>query len=82
MRAYSPNDELIVGTLEALKATARIADGSYNRDKDGKLTFEHHGGTEVWWDETKTMRSPDGETLYVCEDGKIWSESQIVLKDE
>src|SRR6266849_10008976 len=53
--ARAPNGRLIVGTLEKLAGRANTVVGSFERDENGKLTFEYEGYTEVFWEEQRTV---------------------------
>jgi len=53
--ARAPNGKLIVGTLERLVGRANTVVGSFERDENGKLTFEYEGYTEVFWEEQRTV---------------------------
>ncbi len=78
MYAYAPTGSPILGTLENCPARAELLHDSYGRDADGKLTYEHAGGSEMFYDEMQTAQR-DGEDIYLDEDGSDWKESEIAL---
>ena len=69
----------IRGTLETLSGVA-LAE-RWGRTKDGLLSFEWAGETDVWWDEQKTVRI-DGERVFVDEDGEEVLEHEVELRQE
>lgn len=85
--AHAPGGRLIIGTLEKIEGVANITADSFDRDSDGKLTFDWEGSTDVDWDSSTTARTNavkagDRERLFVDEHGSVWRESQIWLDDE
>jgi hypothetical protein len=80
MRAFAPNGLEIIGTFERIQARAEIIDGSFSRTKDGKLSFDYQGSTEVFWEEQHT-EIRNGSPLFLDEMGEIWAEDDITLKE-
>jgi len=81
MRAFAPNGSPIMGTLEVVSARAEITDDSFERDKDGNVTFDWLGATTVFWDDQETVIRDD-KPVFLAEDGTEWTSDQIVLRDE
>lgn len=79
--ARAPNGKLIVGTLEKLAGRANTVAGSFERDENGKLTFEYEGYTEIFWEEQKTVHE-HGAPVFLDEDGFQWEETEILLSQE
>ena len=79
--ARAPNGKLIVGTLEKLAGRANTVGGSFERDENGKLTFEYEGYTEVFWEEQKSVHK-HGAPVFLDEDGFQWEETEILLSQE
>ena len=79
--ARAPNGKLIVGTFEKLFGRADIVEGSFTRNENGTLTFEHEGYTEVFWEEQKTVRR-NGRPIFLDEEGFQWEETQLLLSEE
>lgn len=69
----------IVGTYEKLTGTALIV--APRRDENGKITFDWEGGTEVHWDDQKTVVE-FGQRLFVDDEGTIWREDALELVDD
>ncbi len=69
----------IVGTLEIVTGRAEI--GSWSRGQNGELEFEYAGGTEIFWDEQKTVER-DGQAVYLTEEGDEVLERDIELVEE
>ena len=52
------------GTIEELKGVAEFKD-----DPD----LEYSGHTEIWWDEQRSVRTPDGKVILICSEcGHEW----------
>jgi len=79
--ARAPNGKLIVGTFEKLVGRANTVNGSFERDENGKLTFEYEGYTEIFWEEQKTVHK-HGAPVFLDEDGFQWQETEILLSQE
>lgn len=74
----SPNGTAIRGTLERL---AGVALGTVSRADDGTVAIEYTGGTEIYWDEQRTVtrEGPSGmEQVFIDENGCEWLESDLV----
>ena len=58
----------IVGTLERLTGKSPVSfDGRKN--EDGLPTWEHTGGTDIFWDDTQTQVTADGLVVFIDENG-------------
>ncbi len=80
MKAFAPNGSQIIGTLENLTGRAEIVADTFTKAEDGTLEFEWEGGTEVFWDDQRTIER-DGEDIYLAEDGTEWKASEIELRE-
>jgi hypothetical protein len=80
MIATSPTGVAIIGTLEMVPGTALITTDSFEKNAKGEITFDHDGETEIDWDGQETQ-TKNGKELFVDEDGGIWTEDQLVLKE-
>lgn len=69
----APDGTPIVATLETIPGEAPLAWGE-------GFDFEFRGGTEVYWDDQKTVRRA-GQDVYLDEEGNEWLESQLVDDD-
>jgi hypothetical protein len=76
-KAYSPNGDEIIGTLELIFGVAKI-NGATKDEHDG-IQIDYAGDTEILWDSQQTEEI-NGERIYVCEAGKEWKESEIELR--
>lgn len=73
--AYSPEGNLIVGTLEKLQARA---DAKVSKGADGKVAIEHEGHTKIFWDTQETVTCVHtGQTVYLDDAAGEWLESQL-----
>lgn len=81
MKAFAPNGSQIIGTFENITARAEIVADTFTKLPDGTLEFEYAGGTEVFWDDQRTIQK-DGEDIYLAEDGTEWKQSELTLRDE
>ncbi len=70
----------IVGTLERLDARCGLVADGFGRGKDGRITHEHEGGTDFFYDTSEQVRVGD-ERMYLDEDGEQVAESDIELHD-
>lgn len=70
----------IAGTYEVMHGMAGIT--TAKRNPNGTLSFDYEGGTDVYWNGQKTVRSSLGETVFVDEDGQVVNESQVKLVPE
>lgn len=68
----------IVGTLERLDARCNLVPGGFGRDGKGRITHEHEGGTDFFYDTSEQVRTGD-ELVYLDEDGEQVAESDIEL---
>lgn len=79
---YSPTGSRIVATRDIVYADAAISDGSaHNTAYSGKFDFEYAGGSTINWD-SQVTEELEGERLFVDEDGDVWSEDVLELKEE
>lgn len=70
---YAPNGLEITGTLETFSGRARISGIA----EDG--TPEHFGGTEVFYEEGKTVER-DGKPVFLDDEGGEWTFDQLSSK--
>lgn len=83
MIAKTPTGKLIVGTCETVEAMACTVAASFKLDPaTGKLSYDHEGDSEVYWDSMATKTTDKDETLFQDEDGGEWPESSLVLSEE
>lgn len=68
----------ITGTLQRLYARAKLLEDGFGRAEDGRITHEHEGGTDFFYDTSETVRT-DGERTYVDDDGEQVAESDVEL---
>jgi hypothetical protein len=68
---YSPQGTEIVGTLETITGRASIQDISDTGEPD------YSGGTEVFWDEQKTVLNEAGQAIFLDENGEQWTFDQL-----
>lgn len=73
----SPTGTVIEGTLETLSGKAGLGHIT-GRNPDGTFDFEHDGGTEVFWDDQRTVVL-DGHRVFVDGDGTEFTEDQLAL---
>lgn len=73
MKAVSPEDNEIIGTLEVIEGVGR-AEVSLMRN--GRLKVEFLGDTDVDWN-SQTTKTQNGERLFVCSQRKVWRESRV-----
>ncbi len=77
--AIAPNGKMIVGTAEQISSTAYLHADQFERNADGKISFEHNGETKEYDSETVEQ---DGKTVFVDAEGGEWTEDQIKLVEE
>lgn len=77
MYAYAPDGTKIASTKELVPGTCDVNDDSYSI-VDGKLDFDHGGGTDVDWNGQKTVEEK-GERIFLDEDEGEWPECALVL---
>lgn len=80
MRAYSPNGDPIVGTVEIAEGTATIQERSFRRDPDGTLHYEHDGENDLDQVGSETALE-NGEELFFDSESFRWRASELVLCD-
>ncbi|VVE17809.1 MULTISPECIES: hypothetical protein [Pandoraea] len=76
-RLVTMDERPIAGSYEVMNGMSGITTAT--RKPDGSLSFDFEGGTEVYWDGQRTVRSPLEEILFVDEDGEFVHESQVKL---
>lgn len=79
MQAYAPNGSLILGTLDTVQCRAEIS--GFTRNAAGEMEAEYAGGSEVFWDEQRTVER-DGELVFLAEDGSDWKLSELTFRDD
>lgn len=79
MRALSPEGNEILGTYEMCPARAEIS--NFSRNPDGSIAYEYAGDSEMFWDGQETVMK-DGKVVFLCSDGKEWTEDQIKLVED
>ena len=70
----------ITGTLESIHGRCRLIQDGFERSGDGRITHEHEGGTEMFWDSSEQVVTDD-EAIYLDENGDHVPESDIELLD-
>lgn len=70
----------IVGTLEEVGACSLTEANGFARTPDGRLTHEHDGETDAFWEEAHTVTRRN-ETIYLTGEGDEVPESQVVVVD-
>ncbi|MFP3556446.1 hypothetical protein SB861_37885 [Paraburkholderia sp. SIMBA_049] len=75
----APNGKRIIGTLEHVPGCAVV--NGWNL-VDGKLEPEYAGGSDMYWDDSKTQRGADGEMVVLDEDGNEHSVADCNWDDE
>lgn len=79
-KATAPNGEAIEGTYEMVPGVAAC---TFYRGEDGEMTYDHDGGTEMFWDGALTQQVADGpkkgQTLFLCSKGEEWTVDQLTF---
>ncbi len=78
---YAINKETgasIEGTAETVPGKALTQRDSFERGKDGRITWEYAGDTKVYWDGQETIER-EGKTVFVDENGDEITEDQVEL---
>jgi len=84
MIAVGPNGKEISGTLETLRGRAGVifhAEPISGEEQEGHLCFSWDGGTDVFWDEQKTVTNEKGQRIFLDEEGNQWTEDDITLEE-
>ena len=76
-RLYAPTGALIIGTLERIPG---CANAHIWVDDEGDINVDYTGYTTVWWD-GQTTETIEKKTIYVCEEGGEWPESECVVRE-
>lgn len=80
MKAYHPNGDEIIGTLETIQAVAKIApERTETRGGGESLSIDYTGETDLFWDNQETVRD-GGERVFITDDGAECKESEVILK--
>lgn len=75
-KLITKDGEEVAGTYETMPGTSGI--DLATRQPDGTLDLEYAGGTDVCWDDQKTVKV-NGERQFVTASGKIVPESEVIL---
>ena len=67
----------IRGTLELLQGRAEIE--HFRRGPDGKLEYEHEGGTVIFYDASETKTDDNGSVVFLDDDGEEVLETDVIL---
>ncbi|MNR71348.1 hypothetical protein D3C71_19630 [compost metagenome] len=71
--------EPLQGTYERTPGACSVARA--RRENGASLKMDHAGGTEMFWDDQRTVRER-GESVWVDEDGEFLRDSDVVLLPE
>ncbi|MDR5839343.1 hypothetical protein [Caballeronia sp. LZ034LL] len=71
---YAPNGKLILGTYDKVPCCCNTSGWS----DLGDPIFS--GGSDMYWDDSTTQLTPEGEMLVVDEDGDIWAKNLCTLR--
>ncbi|MBK1669099.1 hypothetical protein CKO28_13755 [Rhodovibrio sodomensis] len=78
--AYSHTGEPIVGTLDSVTGTAEII--GFTQDGPGsEMVPDHGGGTDMHWDNQKTVTDGAGNPLYLDRAGELWRLDQLIFRE-
>lgn len=79
IKAFAPNGQEIVSTLEVLHGTCGV---TFERKPDGTVEVDFDGsGTDVDWDSQATV-TREGKRVFLDESGNEWTEDQITYRDD
>ena len=70
----------ITATLETIHGRCKLIPDGFERGHDGRITHEHEGGTELFWDSSEQVVT-DGEAIYLDTNDQHVPESDIELVD-
>jgi hypothetical protein len=82
MKGIAPNGQEITGTFETITGRAGITfcdPGNSDAEQEGQLSFNWNGGTDIFWNEQKTVLNEADQRIFLDEDGNQWIEDQITL---
>jgi len=83
MPLCSPEDTIIIGTLEALAGCTGILDESITPKPDGGFDFDYSGDTRVYWDGQVTVERADAhgnpQRVFLDQHGDEFLESELRL---
>ena len=75
----SPKGSRILGTLERVHGCAGLS--NIVETETGELRVDYDGHTKIFWDEQETVKNSSGESVFLCENGDMWAQSQLVRRD-
>jgi hypothetical protein len=76
--ATCPDGHELTGTLERLSAVALAVPNITDND----IKPEWDGYTEVDWDSSMTVKSPEGFDIWICADGDQWPADQLAINED
>lgn len=79
-KLLSPTSTTIVGLLESCPGRSNIS-SEITRKPDGTFEFEYAGGTEMFWDDQRTVER-EGQRVFLDEDGDEWLERELILVED
>ena len=74
----TPTGKRIVATAETIPGRCEIIDVALDTHKGNKFDLCFAGGTDVDWDNQKTV-AIEGQRLFIDEDDHVWLESQLTF---
>ncbi len=83
MKMMSPKGHEIIGTRDDVPGVCLLINEGIKKPAKGKeVEFQCAGETEMDWDGQRVHRGDNGERYFVCNNGDLWLESQIVYVEE
>ncbi|MCY4120502.1 MAG: hypothetical protein OXG72_06225 [Acidobacteria bacterium] len=70
----------ITGTLETILGQCKLTPDGFKRSGDSRITHEHEGGTEMFWDSSKQVVE-NGQAIYLDENDEHVPASDIELHE-
>lgn len=81
MYAYAPTGTPISGIYSIVPATIMVVEDTYDRDPEEGITVDKFGESKAHWGLQEER--PDGKgRRFICEDGQVHPESEIILTEE
>jgi len=77
---YAPNGSVIIGTAELIEGVARIRGALAPSAGRARFELQYEGSTDVDWD-SQTTRTRERKRLFVDEDGTLWPEDELTLRE-
>jgi hypothetical protein len=77
---YTKSGKRIRGTLEQVRGVANVI--GFDELPNGSIEPEYEGGTDIWWDEQRTVKDEDGKTIYVDADGDEHTIDNLEVREE